>query len=95
MAYVVIAGWTVAPEDREAVLAAMLVAQEATRSEDPACSAYQVLVNAADAHRLGVFESYTDEAAFDAHLAGPIVAALSQTLRGRIKDPLRTAYLTP
>lgn len=60
-------------------LAALLVEQAATiRRTEPGCTAYRVHRNTKDPEVFVFYETYADDAAFDAHRKSPHLAAYRQ-----------------
>jgi quinol monooxygenase YgiN len=68
MAYVVIARWTAKEGEEDAVAAALGNLIRPSRAE-PGNLAYVVHRDPADPRRFVVYESYADEAAYEAHAA--------------------------
>ncbi|MBA2282110.1 MAG: antibiotic biosynthesis monooxygenase [Actinomycetota bacterium] len=62
------------PDQREAAIAATHTVMEATRAED-GCELYVFSADTADQGRFYVSEQWRDQAAMDAHMASPHLAA--------------------
>lgn len=68
MTYVVIAHWTAAAGNEEAV-AAILTALVEPSTGEPGCRAYRPHRSVDEERRFAIYEEYDDEAAFEAHCA--------------------------
>lgn len=79
------------PEAREAALAAIRTAVEATRAE-PGCAAYVYAIDIDDEHRVHVFEEWVDEDALGTHMAAPYIAELLTVMGGAVTGASLTRY---
>jgi quinol monooxygenase YgiN len=87
MSIVIIAEIEPSPRDAATVREALLTAVTRVRSEDDGCERYELHRDP----RTGGFvmvERWRDQAALDAHAAGPAFAALSAALEGRLAVPI-------
>jgi quinol monooxygenase YgiN len=87
MSIVIIAEIEPSQDDGQAVQEALRTAVTRVRSEDDGCERYELHRDP----RTGGFvmvERWRDQAALDAHAAGPAFAALSAALEGRLAVPI-------
>ncbi|WP_118137952.1 putative quinol monooxygenase [Oceanicella sp. SM1341] len=76
----------------EALLGAIAVAVPAARAED-GCIAYEPHVLADTPGTVVMYERWRDQAAFEAHGAGPAFTALAAQFDGLLAEPLRLEFL--
>jgi len=94
MSIVIIAEIEPSPREEQTVQEALLTAVARVRSEDDGCERYELHRDRRTAGFVMV-ERWRDQAALDAHAAGPAFAALSAALDGRLAAPIRLRPLAP
>ena len=93
MAIIIVATAFPAPEYRDEVVAAIEKAQETVHPSEDGCLLY-ALHDGPDG-RLVMIEKYADQAAVDAHVSGPGLAALQGAIQGKLAKPMDVQVLTP
>jgi quinol monooxygenase YgiN len=93
MSIVIVATITPKPEYTGDVIAALERAEDAVHEAEEGCLLY-ALHETADGS-LVMIEKYADQAAFEAHGAGPALKALIGDLNGKLVSPLDVKILTP
>ncbi len=80
---IIIAGWIdVEPSDRDALIAASLPVQKATREDEPGCSGYVFTVDPLVAGRIHVYENWDSAEDLEAHFRHPNFTAMGVLIRG-------------
>lgn len=79
--YVIVAISQVKPEYRQALIDAITEDAAASVKNEPGCLRFDVIQDAQDPNRIGWYEVYKNEAAFDAHRATPHLAKFRATLK--------------
>ena len=70
-AFVLQVNMKVKPENLEKFKAAILANGKASRETEPGCRGFDILVDPADPTRMMLYETYENEAAFEAHRQTP------------------------
>ena len=69
--YVIVAPIQIKEGHKEAFIEAMLDDARGSVNNEPGCLRFDVIQDGADSNRIWLYEVYTDEAAFQAHLQTP------------------------
>jgi quinol monooxygenase YgiN len=69
--YMIIAPIQIKEGHRDAFIEAMLDDARGSVANEPGCLRFDVIQDGADPNRIWLYEAYTDEAAFQAHLQTP------------------------
>ena len=92
--YSLVATFTVKADQHDAFVAAMQANVEASRQE-PGVIVYRSYQSSADPLTFVNVELYADKAAFDAHLATPHVAKISEEFKTILARDIEVVFLDP
>jgi quinol monooxygenase YgiN len=84
--YVVTVDFRLQPGAMKAFMPLMLENAERSRTDEPGCDRFDVLVPAGETDRVFLYEIYRDEAAFQAHLQTPHFKAFNAASKAHIKE---------
>jgi quinol monooxygenase YgiN len=84
--YVVTADFRLQPGAMQAFMPLMIENAERSRTDEPGCDRFDVLVPAGETDRVFLYEIYRDEAAFQAHLQTPHFKAFNTASQAYIKE---------
>ena len=79
--YVILAPIQIKQGHKEAFIQAMNEDARDSVTKEPGCLRFDVIQDAADPNRIWLYEVYTDEAAFQAHLQTPHLKKLEETTK--------------
>ena len=84
--YVVTVDFRLQPGAMKAFMPLMIENAERSRSDEPGCDRFDVLVPAGEPDRVFLYEIYRDEAAFQAHLQTPHFKGFDAASKTYIKE---------
>jgi quinol monooxygenase YgiN len=79
------------PDDRDALVAAAVEFQKATRDEEPGCEAYCFGADPVEPGRIQIYELWTDQASLAAHFEHPNYLNMRKLLNGAGLKAVKTA----
>ena len=89
--YVIVAPLQIKQGHKEEFIQAMLENAQSAVNSEPGCLRFDVIQDAGDANRVWLYEIYTDEAAFQAHLQAPHFSKCMNTIKDLRDEGLQGA----